>query len=120
MKIMPEKSPDVWSQIWSFIALHLANHNQLICGVIIAMFTSVTKSFLYGKTDTARRVLAEAVLCGVLAGVSRPILEVCGFNIDLITPIGAMIGLIGTSAIRQLILKFINRKIGEASNDANQ
>ncbi|AWG96465.1 phage holin, lambda family [Actinobacillus pleuropneumoniae] len=116
---MPEKNPDVWGQIWNFIAVHLVNHNQLICGVVIAMFTSVTKSFLYGKTDTAKRVLAEAVLCGVLAGVSRPILEVSGLSIDLITPIGAMIGLAGTSAIRQLILKFINRKIDGVDNNAN-
>lgn len=113
---MPEKSPDVWQQIYTWMALHLSNHNQLICGVIIAMFTSVTKSFLYGKSDTARRVAAEAVLCGVLAGVSRPILEVLGLNVDLVTPIGAMIGLVGTSAIRQLILKFANKKVGSDEN----
>lgn len=113
---MPEKNPDIWQQIWNLLMTHFSNHNQLICGVIIAMFTSVTKSFLYGKSDTARRVAAEAVLCGVLAGVSRPILEVLGLNVDLITPIGAMIGLVGTSAIRQLILKFANKKVGINEN----
>lgn len=114
---MPEKNLDVWQQIWGWIADHMANHNQLVCGVIIAMFTSVTKSFLYGKTDTWRRVVAEAILCGVLAGVSRPLLEISGLSVDLITPIGAAIGLAGTSVIRQSILKLVNRKVGEVNEN---
>lgn len=115
---MPEKNPDVWTQIYSALAYHFSNHNQLICGVVIAFFTSLTKSFLYGKKDTPRRVLAEAVLCSIIAGSMQPVLIWLKLGTDMITPFGAAIGLLGTSMIRQLILKFVNRKIG--ADDANQ
>lgn len=114
---MPEKNPDVWTQLWNFLVAFVANHNGLVCGVIIAFFTSVTKSFLYGKTDTPKRVFAEAILCSVIAGSMRPILIYLDASVDLITPIGAGIGLLGTSAIRQIILKFVNRRIGAGSNE---
>lgn len=109
---MPEKNPDVWTQIWHWFMAFMSNHNGLVCGVIIAFFTSITKSFLYGKSDTPKRVFAEAILCAVIAGSIRPILIHFNASVDLITPIGAGIGLLGTSAIRQFILKFINRKAG--------
>lgn len=115
---MPEKSPDLWTQIWAWVEMHFANHNAVVCGVVIAFFASLLKSFLYGRQDTVRRVLAEALLCSVIAGSCRPILEVMGWGVDLITPIGAAVGLVGTSAVRQIILKFVNRKIGD-SNDEN-
>lgn len=109
---MPEKNPDIWEQIWWQVSTFLSNHNGLVCGVIIAFFTSITKSFLYGKSDTPKRVFAEAILCSVIAGSMRPILIYFDASVDLITPIGAGIGLLGTSAIRQLILKFLNSKAG--------
>lgn len=52
MRVMPEKNPDVWTQIWHWFMAFMSNHNGLVCGVIIAFFTSITKSFLYGKSDT--------------------------------------------------------------------
>lgn len=110
---MPEKTPDVWVQIWTWLTLHASNHNQLICGVIIAFFTSFIKSFLYAKTDTPRRVIAEALLCSLIAGSCQPLLIHFHFANDLITPVGAGIGLLGTSVIRQGLLKIFNRKTGE-------
>lgn len=110
---MPEKGPDIWTQIWWQVSEFLSNHNGWICGVIIAFLTSITKTFLYGKSDTPKRVLAEAVLCSVIAGSMRPVLIYMDANVDLITPIGAAIGLVGTSAVRQLILKFLNNKVGD-------
>lgn len=110
---MPDKSPDIWAQIWTWAEMHFANHNAVVCGVVIAFFASLLKSFLYGRTDTARRVLAEALLCSVIAGSCRPILEIMGWGVDLITPIGAAVGLVGTSAVRQIILKFLNNKVGD-------
>lgn len=109
---MPEKNPDVWTQIWAWLTLYFSDHNQTICGVVIAFLVSITKSFLYGKTDTIRRVLAEAVLCSLIAGASQPVWIWLKFPIDLITPFGAGLGLLGTSAVRQFILKVLNRKAG--------
>lgn len=109
---MPEKNPDVWAQIWAFLSYQLANHNQFWCGVFIAFVASVSKSFLYGKKDTVRRVLVEAFLCSLIAGSIRPILVHFGLEIDLITPIGAAVGLLGTSVIRQVVLRFLKNKAG--------
>ncbi|AJA73047.1 phage holin, lambda family [Mannheimia haemolytica] len=117
MNTMPEKNPDIYTQAWNYLVMFLSNHNGWICGVIIAFFTSITKSFLYGKTDTPKRVLAEAILCSVIAGSMRPILIYLNADVSLITPIGAGIGLLGTSAIRQMILKFLNKKAGGENVD---
>ena len=47
----------------------------------------------------------------------RPLLTHFGLDIDLITPIGAALGLLGTSAIRQLILRFLKSKTGVVENE---
>ncbi|WP_240028330.1 phage holin family protein [Mannheimia haemolytica] len=62
-------------------------------------------------------MLAEAILCSVIAGSMRPILIYLNADVSLITPIGAGIGLLGTSAIRQMILKFLNKKAGGENVD---
>lgn len=116
---MPNNTPDVWTQIWTFLTVHFSNHNQLICGIVVAFFASLIKSFLYGKRDTPKRVIAEAILCSLIAGSIQPILLHFQLNIDLITPIGAGVGLVGTSVIRRIILTFFNKKIG-GFNDENQ
>ncbi|HDL1261190.1 TPA: phage holin, lambda family [Mannheimia haemolytica] len=113
---MPEKNPDIYTQAWNYFAMFVSNHSSFICAVIIAFFTSITKSFLYGKTDTPKRVFAEAILCAVIAGSLRPILIYFNADVSLITPIGAGIGLLGTSAIRQMILKFLSKKAGVDDN----
>ncbi|WP_288061362.1 phage holin, lambda family [Rodentibacter caecimuris] len=119
MKIMPNNTPDVWTQIWTLLVTHFSNHNQLICGVVIAFFTSLIKSFLYGKRDTPKRVIAEALLCSLIAGSIQPILLHFQLSVDLITPIGAGIGLAGTSIVRRIILTFFNKRLGGVADDGN-
>lgn len=109
---MPNNNPDVWAQIWAFLTLHVSNNDKLICGVAIAFFTSITKSFLYGKTDTPRRIAAEAVLCAIISGSLHPVLVHFNLERDLLAPLGAALSLIGTSAIRQIILRIVNSKFG--------
>ncbi|QZP17055.1 phage holin, lambda family [Avibacterium paragallinarum] len=112
VELCQKKNPDVWNQIWTFITFHLSNHNHLICAVVVAFFASLLKAFLYGKTDSPRRVTAEALLCSLIAGVMQPVLMHFHFDISLITPAGAAIGLAGTSAVRQLLLGFFKSKAG--------
>lgn len=108
---MPEKNPDLWSVVVAYVL----QHSSFVCGVLVAFFASLSKSFLYGKKDTARRVIVEAFLCSLIAGSMRPLLTHFGLDIDLITPIGA--ALLGTSAIRQLILRFLKSKTGVVENE---
>lgn len=110
---MPEKNPDLWSVVVAYVL----QHSSFVCGVLVAFFASLSKSFLYGKKDTARRVIVEAFLCSLIAGSMRPLLTHFGLDIDLITPIGAALGLLGTSAIRQLILRFLKSKTGVVENE---
>lgn len=110
---MPNNTPDVWTQIWAMLTTHFANHNQAICATVLAAATSFTKSFLYGKKDTPRRVMAEATLCSIIAGTIQPIIAHLNWSNDLVSPIGVAIGLVGTSVIRQTVLKLINKFTGE-------
>ena len=110
---MPEKNPDLWSVVVAYVL----QHSSFVWGVLGALFASLSKSFLYGKKDTARRVIVEAFLCSLIAGSMRPLLTHFGLDIDLITPIGAALGLLGTSAIRQLILRFLKSKTGVVDNE---
>lgn len=114
---MPNNTPDVWSQIWVLLTTHFSNHNQVICATVLAALTSLTKSFLYGKKDTPRRVLAEAVLCSIIAGSFQPVLAHFHLSTDLVTPIGVGIGIVGTSLIRQTILHFLNKFTGGSENE---
>jgi len=82
---MPEKNPD----LWTVVVAYFVQHSSFVCGVLVAFFASLSKSFLYGKKDTARRVIVEAFLCSLIAGSIRPVLTHFGLDIDLITPIGA-------------------------------
>ncbi len=62
--------------------MFVSNHSSFICAVIIAFFLRLLPShFLCGKTDTPKRVFAEAILCAVIAGSLRPILIY--FNADV-------------------------------------
>ncbi len=114
---MPNNNPDVWTQIWALFSVHFANHNQMICATVIAAVVSLIKSFLYGKKDTPRRVLAEAALCSIIAGSIQPVLSHLNWSIDLMTPIGVGVGVVGTSIIRQTILRLINKFTGNINNE---
>ena len=113
---MSNNTPDVWTQIWTFLTLNFSNHNQVICATVLAAGTSLTKSFLYGKKDTPRRVLAEAMLCSIIAGSMQPVLKHINWSPDLMTPIGVVVGIVGTSIIRQSILRLINKFTGDTNN----
>lgn len=108
---MPEKTPDIWAMIYA----RIATHDIVICGVLVAFFSSLFKSFLYDKKDTWRRVLVEASLCSLIVYSVNPILTHYGLPYyglphELIIPIGTAIGMFGTSLIRQIIFKYLRKK----------
>lgn len=107
---MPEKNPDVYTQIWAWISTRFANDYSLVCAVILAFFVSLFRSFLYGGKDTPKRVLAEACLCSLIVYSVDPILFYFQFDKAFLIPVGTTIGLFGTSVIRQMIFKFLKNK----------
>ncbi|MBF0785778.1 phage holin, lambda family [Muribacter muris] len=103
---MPDKTPDIWAIIYA----RIATHDIVICGVLVAFFSSLFKSFLYDKKDTWRRVLVEACLCSLIVYSVNPMLKHYGLPNELIIPIGTVIGMFGTSIIRQIIFKYLRKK----------
>lgn len=103
---MPEKNPDIWAWIYA----RIATHDIVICGVLVAFFSSLFKSFLYDKKDTWRRVLTEASLCSLIVYSVDPVLMYYQIPHELIVPLGTIIGMFGTSLIRQIIFKILRKK----------
>lgn len=103
---MPEKQIDVWAWIYT----RIATHDIVICGVLVAFFSSLLKSFLYDKKDTWRRVLTEASLCSLIVYSVNPLLQHYGLPHELIIPAGTVIGMFGTSLIRQIIFKILRKR----------
>lgn len=114
---MSNNQPDVWTQIWNEVALLLSNHDKVICAAIIAFFASLLKSYLYGQTDTWKRVLAEAILCGLIAGTMRPVLVYFNLDPEWIVHVGAGVGLVGTSVIRRILLSLLEKRFGGKSEN---
>lgn len=98
---MPEKNADVYAIIWAWFVHQWNSQNHLICGVAVAVITSISQAFLNGKKDTALRVLAEAVMCGLIVGATVPLLDDVGLKgTQWVQPISIIIGYYGTSGIR--------------------
>ncbi|MCK3654242.1 hypothetical protein A4G19_13065 [Pasteurellaceae bacterium Macca] len=106
MNFMPEKNPDIWMQIAAWWATH---HNSL-CGFTAGFVVALGRSFLYGKGSWRKKSI-EAILCGILAYTARPILLYFQLSEEWITPIGAMLGLVGIDFIRATFLKIINKRV---------
>ncbi|QLB20066.1 phage holin, lambda family [Vespertiliibacter pulmonis] len=107
---MPEKNPDIYAQIWAFFISKLPKDYSLTCAVVITFFVSFLRSFLYDPKDTVKRVFAEACLCSVIVYSADPALQYLGFEKPLIIPVGTVIGLFGTSAVRQAIFKYLKSR----------
>lgn len=107
---MPEKNPDIYALIWAWLQSKFATHDVAICGVVVAFFVSLLKSFLHDPKDTPKRVLAEACLCSLLVYSVNPLLVYAGLDKSLLIPIGTAIGMFGTSFIRQQMFKYLKSK----------
>lgn len=108
---MPQKDPSNWALVADYIQNKWAVYGALITGVAIAFFASCLNYFLWGKQDRPKKVLAEASLCSIIVYAVHPLLIYVGLNQELIIPIGTAVGLTGTSYIRQLLLKFMQRPL---------
>ena len=103
---MPEKNPD----LWTVVVAYFVQHSSFVCGVLVAFLHPYRNHFFTVKKTQPEEFIVEAFLCSLIAGSIRPVLTHFGLDIDLITPIGAALGLLGTSAIRQLILRFFKKQ----------
>lgn len=101
---MPDR-PDLWAKIW------LALSNPLWQGMIMAIIVSLLRILYDAKETSKRRILFEALICGALSLVASNIIEWMEWPPSLSVAAGGTIGFLGVTAIRELVTRFIGRKV---------
>lgn len=101
---MPEKDPSLWAGIW--MALSTPSWQGVIMAIIISFLR-----VLYDAKETSKiRILLESLICGGLSLSASSIIEWMDWPSSLSVAAGGMIGFIGVTAIRELIVKFLGKK----------
>lgn len=80
-------------------------------GVVMAVTIAILR-VIYDKEETSTsRVLLEGLICGALTLTAGSAIEALGISHDWHLFLGGVIGFIGSHSIRQIAIKYINRKI---------
>ncbi len=104
MRTMPDK-PDTWARIVAAIS------NPLWQGMIMAIVVSLLRILYDAKETSKRRILFEALICGSLSLVASSLIEWMTWPPSLSVAAGGTIGFLGVTAIRELVARFIGRKV---------
>ncbi|MGN8278145.1 phage holin, lambda family [Pseudomonas sp. SMN5] len=107
MPDMPDK-PDTWAKIW------LALSNPLWQGAIMAVVVSLLRVLYDAKETSKRRIFFESLICGSLSLVASSIIEWMTWPPSLSVAAGGTIGFLGVTAIRELVTRFLGRKVDSA------
>lgn len=105
---MPDKNPDTWAQIW------IALSNPLWQGAIMAVTVSLLRILYDAKETSKRRITFEALICGALSLVASSLIEWMSWPPSLSVAAGGTIGFLGVTAIRELVTRFLGRKVDAA------
>ncbi|MGC6247178.1 phage holin, lambda family [Bisgaard Taxon 45] len=115
---MPEKNPDIWAMIWSFVSLHA----NTITTAGSAIITVILRVFFIRKKPMWRYTILDALICAIIAVTAEPLTQPFlqyFFHVESEKAsyfVGVMIGFIGTERLREFLFKFINKRIDR--NDA--
>lgn len=101
---MPDK-PDTWAKVW----LHLSE--PLWQGVIMAVVISFLRVLYDAKETKPWRVILESMICGALSLVASSLIEWMEWPPSLSVAAGGTIGFLGVTAIRELVTRFLGRKV---------
>ncbi|MEQ7921155.1 phage holin, lambda family [Xanthomonas sp. WHRI 1810A] len=102
---MPEKTPDFWAQVWLVLS------NPLWQGAIMAATISLLRVLYEAKEQNKWRIVFEALICGALSLSASSVIEWMSWPSSLSVGAGGTIGFIGVTAIRELIIRFLDRKV---------
>lgn len=101
----PDNDPSAWAEIWRALS------SPTWQGAIMAVSISVLR-VLYDARETRKlRVILEALICGGLSLSASSIIEWMAWPSSLSVGAGGAIGFIGVSAIRELIVRLLGRKV---------
>lgn len=108
---MSNNQPDFWIQFLEFLRSRWQESSAIYCAASVGFCAALLRSFLYGKKDSPRRITAESALCSLIIYSAHPIFVYFNLSTELMIPLGTAMGLFGTSMIRQLLIKYVTRKI---------
>lgn len=102
---MPDNNPDFWAAI----RLHLSD--PLWLGAIMATSISLLRVLYDAKETSPRRIIFEALICGGLSLSASSVIDWMEWPANLSIAAGGAIGFLGVTAIRELVSRFISRKV---------
>lgn len=103
---MPEKSPDLWAVVLAWLGVLMPQAYAFGLSVTIAVLRVI-----YGGGGRKQMVM-EGALCGLATLTLIPLLEWAGLPQSMATFIGGATGFLGTEKLRELAVKYGERKVG--------
>lgn len=107
MPSMPDK-PDSWAKFLEVVS------NPLWQGAIMAVIVSLLRVMYDAKETSKQRIIFEALICGALSLVASSLIEWMAWPSSLSVAAGGSIGFLGVTAIRELVTRFLGRKVDAA------
>ncbi|NLY58835.1 MAG: phage holin, lambda family [Gammaproteobacteria bacterium] len=106
MMKMPDKSPDLWAAALAWLSVHAPSVYAFLLSVTIAVVRVI-----YGG-GTRRQMVLEGVMCGLATLTIVPLLQYLGLPQSMATFAGGLVGFIGVEKLRDIAIRFGERKAG--------
>ena len=103
---MPEKYPDLWAALLAWLSVHAPSVYAFCLSVIVAVVRVV-----YGG-GTTRQMALEGAMCGLATLTLVPLLQYLGLPQSMATFAGGLVGFIGVEKLRDIAIRFGERKAG--------
>ncbi len=105
---MPHKDPSFLQLLYEAITA-----SSTWQGAIMAFIIACLRIVWDGTETRLVRILIEASICGALSLCATSIIDFFSLPANAAITIGGGIGFVGVTALRNMILKFIKRKIND-------
>ncbi|SMB88036.1 phage holin, lambda family [Pasteurella testudinis DSM 23072] len=110
---MPEKNPDVWAAIWTWLSINFSGGH--FNGAIAAILMTILRVLFQRKKNKFRYILIDGLICAGFVQTSIPLLERGFGHSDYATFLGVFLGFVGTEKLREFLFAFVNEKIKKQS-----
>lgn len=98
---MPHKDPSIWNSILKAISEYPE---------LIAAITAIARIMYFRRVRKVTRILLEAFLCMTLTLCASSIIDYFNLPEKADIAIAVLIGFIGVETIREVLIKFLNKK----------
>lgn len=103
---MLQKDPNFLMTLYEMISKSTAWQ-----GAIMASVIAMLRVLYEAKEIKPVQVILEAFICGALSLCATSIIDIIGLPQSAAVTIGGAIGFIGVTALRELLLKVLNKKV---------